>query len=454
MRALPAIGLLALALLLGCADEPLTTQQGCSGGELFREIAFFDPPGELLLIVEPELAERLRPRLLALLRAFATGEVDDVPGKDVWAASTARVGAVSIQAAEGVALEQRCLEAGNDPSHCFHSPLPFVRYHGAPYGFADDPDAFAEQVLCLLGPGADGCASAPEPDEPPFDSVPLQVWLITDQDSCDPFGGEQGCDPQLNALVGTWRGNRMWGSGWWWPTLIAGFPADLTTVNAFHGVDDDRSRYLRQIASDPRMLAPRGADACEGRGELSAEPARELLRTFGDTGDGDMSICADDYRPVLEMTSCGGFFDGATWDLDPEQLARDADGRADCDFDEVLPAKGPIMHCAQLADFGRSAEPVAMDHGREVCRLDQLTPSDGAAGNGYGWYLADASDRESVQPEPLPTCFGIILGNGLTPVYAHGTARVPNSSVRFRCATAATPSGQPRCPATDAGPSD
>lgn len=211
-------GLLAIVLIsafgVGCGGFPATTQGECRQGELATEVSFYDPGEDVLLIIEPALAEQLRPRLLALLRAMATGDTDDLPGKDVWVPSSLRVAAITPQAAARLVAEARCADESSEQApECPHTSVPFARYSGAPYGFADDADAFAEHVLCLLGSAPEACASPQEPGELAFGTSVL-VWLVTTRDACDPFGFESDCDQALSSLVeGFTRSAALRGSG-------------------------------------------------------------------------------------------------------------------------------------------------------------------------------------------------------------------------------------------------
>lgn len=156
--------------------------------------------------------------------------------------------------------------------------------------------------------------------------------------------------------------------------------------NAPHGFADDvssfTSRALCMFEREPQACA---ADPVEGEppfardytivfvvSDDSGEERADLLEALSDNDRWDVFVIAnEDYRQVF--ASYPYLNGGSSPALVDEGVQRNDDGTYACDLDEVLPADGPITHCAQLAPFGRAAEPVSIEDGREVCRFEQVT---------------------------------------------------------------------------------
>lgn len=437
--------LLAVPLLVasaGCSEATPTSQLGCGFGEMRVEYAAPAWRRDVLMVVEPELARALDRQLSGLVRAMVTGELDDVVGQDAWAVPHLRLGALGIDEARALWSALECAEGEGRCPSVFVEPS-FARYRWAPHGYEDDVEAFVDVAMCLARGEAD-CEGSPSlPDEQPFGSDFLDVVLVTHDDLCDPFDGRDDCHRELDRLV------RGWGEvPRWWPRVIAGVPPDLTTAEAWHDAADRRV-YLGRIHDDPRMQAS-GEDVCAGAGAITAVPAPELVRALAEAGDGLVSICNDDYRPLLEMRECFGAIDYGALGFEGDRLSRLEDGRYDCRMFEVLPAEGPVTRCAQLTDFGRS-ETLRVEDGREVCDVEQLSEEDALAGRGAGFYLSsDALPLESwpSRGNRRPPCTGYLGGSSI-PTLA-GTQPIAGSTVRVHCTTSAGEPNLRRCTTPDA----
>jgi hypothetical protein len=420
----------------------VTTALGCSHGELVSEGSIGDWPSDVLIVLDDDIASDVDARLRGLIRGLVTGEVDDDGVQDVWAAPLQRVALSNIADAQLAAQAWRCATKGGSASSCPAHPLPFVRYRWAPYALEEDVDGFVERVMCLRTANAPACSSTADPDEKPFFEHMPQLLLITNRDLCDPMDPVGTCNDALDQLVRAAvdmeRPSPLF-------KLVAGLPRDAATFAAWEAADD-ANEFLGRLLRNPRVAQDPKTDVCEGEGGLRAKPSPRLLSALVNHAEGALSVCAGDYRPVLEMIDCGGFaadFGSVSF---PDRIAKRADGSLDCTLQEVLPLEGPVTHCAQLAPFGRAAEPLRIEDGREVCLLAQTTEPAGGAHEGYGWYLSTDGWHLPFASRGgfAPPCTGWI-GGGRALAVRRGTEFIPASTLRLRCTTTADESVVPSC---------
>ncbi len=241
---------------------------------------------------------------------------------------------------------------------------------------------------------------------------------------------------------------------------ITGIPEDPTLDRANFATAAERYEAILNSSAMAEVPNPDEADnpgqqltpACTANdGSGSAAPGRRIVDTMkglaeGNTGVGTVveSICQADYAPALNA-----IVDRIAAALRqlclPRPLNRDSNDLVGCEVREVQPAG---QTCAE-AGRGREPEPVAVEDGREVCRVTQL-PSDPAAGvpSGQGWFYDDFT------PETVSAC-------GFNPEqqrvsFTEGSAPVSGARIRFECLQAAPPQtediGWPCAVETDCNP--
>lgn len=405
---------------------------------------------EVLIIASSEDAPRVRQRVVQLLRAYVSGDHDDEPGQDHWAPADLRVTVVTPERAAAFAQEARCLARDSEDAgaaDCAQTTVPSVRYRWAPYGYADDVDAFVANVDCLLGALTDNCTPQPTAANAgrPRADAPFEAWLVATRDVCTAAADSGDCDPALTSLLARWpRYTYDDGSPLWWPRLIFGMPREVL----WNAVPGSRSEFVRELVQDPRMQA-RASDICRGSGELRALPGVGLLERFSEDGGGFISVCAADYRPLLDMETCAFSADWAALGIDDLQHPRDDAGLYPCELEELLPSDGPLTQCSQLADHGRDPKPLRIYEAREVCRVQQVSEADGLSGVA-GWYAGEpplpaapgaphwawmhACASIGRPRRPLDFCTDSLETRPLPVVgFGYGKDYIPGTYVRLRC---------------------
>jgi len=155
-------------LFMACAEEPLTTIDArCGYGETTFEIATYLADRDVLVVIDREQARMAEPRLRGLVAALLTGALDGDPARVLRHDESLRL---AIASPPEVADSVRT-----------GTQLPFLRYHWAPYGYADDAERFLDRVPCLYGPAPTACADAAEGR--PLDVSLADVILIRDERS-------------------------------------------------------------------------------------------------------------------------------------------------------------------------------------------------------------------------------------------------------------------------------
>jgi len=164
---------------------------------------------------------------------------------------------------------------------------------------------------------------------------------------------------------------------------------------------DDTS--FATILSDPQMaeqidpaMPTRLQPSCNEPGTGLAFPPRrivEVARQLELRGSNGLvaSVCRSDFRGALTgiIQKIADVLGNVCL---PRALNRNAMGQVNCDVVEELPLEGDVTRCNQLADFGRTAEPIRIaENGAEVCRISQVPVSAGTLGAGIGWYYDDFS---------------------------------------------------------------
>lgn len=423
--------------LVACESPVPVTTDLCGGhGEFASEIGIGSRGGyDLVFVIEAGLAERVSSWVEAVVRQLVTGDADSDRRQDHHAEPFLRVAVLLPDEVPALLAFQQC--SAQPGVACSSTELAHAAYRYRPYGYGDDPDAFLESVRCRLANvgRASACPPAPEPESVresrPFAQTWADVVVVTDRDLC--AAGDATCaeDP-LRALLAGQRAIRV---NW-----VAGVPADLLNDEGQRRLEIDRSDYLMQLASDPRLADDAAPLDCAG-GE--AEPARRLLQALSsDEDDGSLlSLCALDARALIDRTyfTCGGFADASPLFYGIDDVRFAADGRARCDLLEILPADGPITRCEQLLDFGRSTvDDVAQDEGRETCRLEQLVIDGGAPPSGYGFFYTPGptespAGRMPARSDFLPPCFGVIDGPAARFELTAETEAITDSTLLLRC---------------------
>lgn len=135
------------ALIVACTEEPLTTIDArCGHGEATFELATYAADRDVIVVIDREQARAVEPRLRALVSALITGAVDDGGERVLRHDQSIRLSiATPAQLADNSSTG---------------TPLPFLRYQNAPYGYADDLEAFLDRLPCLYGPMPASCAEA------------------------------------------------------------------------------------------------------------------------------------------------------------------------------------------------------------------------------------------------------------------------------------------------------
>lgn len=412
-------------LSFGCADTtvPITTGDACGQSEIELQVIVGEGPRDVLVIIEPELARSIEPRLRVLLAGLISGRADDDSGHRLRRDAELRVAMLSP--ADAADLVVQLADAEHEPA------VRFNRYRYAPYGYEDDVAAFVERVLCPLHADRT-CESSSGSDGEPYglDGAYVEAFVITERDACgageQPVEGGVACDPELTKLVAAWRD---------YPTspvlsVIAGAPADRLTLEAYQRASD----WPADVLQDPRMHGARDADICDGAAERPVQAAPVLIEALAEPYTALASLCSSDLRGVLQMSDCGY----ADWALPVwlERIGRDSAGLATCEWHEVLPAEGLITHCAQLAAFGRAAEPIEIVDDREVCAIEQIAEAD--ADTAYGWYMPSHHDSRSSWPtdpdiEPQPRCSVFRSVDAGMPALSWLTEAIAGSQLTLRC---------------------
>jgi hypothetical protein len=316
---------------------------------------------------------------------------------------------------------------------------------GTPYltypepGF-DETD-LVDDILCVTGQD-DGCgfeqqleailASRRAPSNAGFsrEAALLAIILITDEDDCsttdprvfdvetrasNPFQGPFTSMNELQFNLRCWAHSEALQQIRRYVEGIAGLNDDESQLvfAAITGIPQDPALDRDNFASDAQryeaILAsadmqetpnPSQADqqvqqltpACTaGDGSGSAAPGRRVVETMkglaeSNTGIGTAvaSICAADYAPALNA-----IVDRVATALRrlclSRPLDRDSNGFLPCEVREVQPEG---QTCAQAESGGREPIPVAVEDGREVCRVAQL-PSQAGVPEGLGWFYDD-----------------------------------------------------------------
>jgi hypothetical protein len=227
---------------------------------------------------------------------------------------------------------------------------------------------------------------------------------------------------------------------------ITGVPEDSSLDRENFDTDEERyTAILEHPAMEEKPDPDRFPDAANqalapactttvGVDESIAFPGRRIVETMSglaqsNNGIGTVveSICADDYAPALNA-----IVDRIAAALRqlclPRPLNRNSQDLVGCEVREVQPEGGT---CA-TAGRGREEVSVAMEDGREVCRVTQL-PSDPTAGvpSGLGWFYDDFTaatlDACTFNPEQQRVSF------------TEGADPITGARIRFECLQAAPP---------------
>lgn len=223
---------------------------------------------------------------------------------------------------------------------------------------------------------------------------------------------------------------------------ITGIPEDPALDRG--NFTTDAARYEAILAADAMTEIPNPATAdtidqqlrpaciaTDGSG--AAAPGRRIVETMkglaeGNTGVGTVveSICANDYAPALNA-----IVDRIAAALRqlclPRPLNRDSSGLVGCEVREVQPEG---QTCADAASRGREPEPVAVEEGREVCRVTQL-PSDTGVPEGLGWFYDDFT------AETASACS--FNDDQQRVSFTENAAPASGARIRFECLQAAPP---------------
>lgn len=231
-------------------------------------------------------------------------------------------------------------------------------------------------------------------------------------------------------------------------TSVRGIPR-ITTLFAWHGDPQLTSVVEHAVRENWRLDVIAGVPAREETqpkdtastgcttDAWAADPAPDLVEAADEAHGRVASVCAPDFRPLLNKVECTGASDyaalGCTYGRDV--LLRD-DGTAACRFTETLPSHGPITHCAQLRDVGRRPEPVRVEEGREVCLIEQQPASMATDPTVHGWYwkpepgdLTPPVWRSDVPPD----CAGVLHCDAPQARMLDNTPLVPGSTSRLTC---------------------
>jgi hypothetical protein len=153
-------------------------------------------------------------------------------------------------------------------------------------------------------------------------------------------------------------------------------------------------------------------------GTLQPMLPRSLLAVtdrLTDTGVVGISLCDADWparaRQPWSLPSVGGAH------CLPRTLPRDADGLVQCELTERLGLALFGERCADLP--GREPVPVEVVDGREVCRVLQLSNTEGAGSSRPGFYVHDESSRCGDLEQQL--------------AYSESYAPTPGAVLELRC---------------------
>jgi hypothetical protein len=155
----------------------------------------------------------------------------------------------------------------------------------------------------------------------------------------------------------------------------------------------------RDVLRDP-ALPPAGAMIPCGMRSDRAEVPRHLIAALQghvlltplcvpvpDT-EFKLDLSIDTLRPHGGGLNCAGGF---------ARLPSNDQGLVSCSVVEILPASGPINHCAQLATHGRDATPVDVQNGLEFCQTQQLPYADDTFPTGQGFVFATTTHDSATQ---------------------------------------------------------
>jgi hypothetical protein len=418
--------IVASLLIVSCTDEALTTTDDrCGYGERHLEyVPAITQQLDVLIVVDPALAVRIQARIASLLEALATSNIDDYPERDLYANHLLRVAVVSpAEAARFYRAPDR--------------PVPFVRHRYAPYGYSEDVASFVARALCLQSADAVACASAPEDAERPFAHSFAIAYVISDRDACpadEPTNGSgPACDAALTELLTTLN-DLPDPARSWEVTLVAGVPAALGTLSAANEVLDGQAALDRLLADPSFRAAGADGDVCAGTaGGIAARPTPELVRLANTRRI--LSVCAATYREATAMQGPCVVADGLPLLLEGIEQAQD--GTYVCELRELLPADGAITRCEQLAAFGRDAMPIAIEDGREVCVVQQVTEA--RAEDAFGWYVPSRSETRTLwhgAPEAGPQCSDAVFRSttALAVTATASTEWIAGSRLQLTCA--------------------
>ena len=165
----------------------------------------------------------------------------------------------------------------------------------------------------------------------------------------------------------------------------------------------------------------------------AAAPARRIVETVKGLAESNAgvrtvveSICAADYAPALNaiVDRIAGALRQVCL---PRPLNRNSSGVVGCEVREVQPEG---LSCADAESRGREPVAVAVEDGREVCRVAQLR-SDAGVPTGMGWFYDDFTAETtaacSFNPERQRVSF------------TEGAAPVSGARARLECLQAAPP---------------
>jgi hypothetical protein len=419
---------LAVALGLGaCNDSVPITTAFCGGfGEAKAEFAS-TPSGyaPTVFVVEPGLAPRMSALIAASVRQMITGDSDGDGRQDEWAYPKAQIAIVSTSDLFPLLSSLDCTPAPGLP--CPPTKLANALYQYAPYGYADDVDAFLDAVDCLaanLDHAGDACTSQFIRRETE-DLRYANVVIITDRDLCD--ATDPACkDEPMRKLV----------SGFPRVDLVVAVPADLLDDASYEQLQP--SDYYARILGDPRMAKGAGPLSC---GDVSAEPARNFVSVFShdDSSFGALlSLCSTTAKALVDRDEdmCGAYVDAVRLNIFSDTRI-EADGRAACKVLETLPPTGRITHCAQLSDHGRSLDSIRAD-GRETCSWTQISPDAAMRGPQEGFYLVNGpwthpAPDQRTREDFTPPCYGIADSPGPHLEYTPGTPFIAGSTRIIDC---------------------
>jgi len=222
---------------------------------------------------------------------------------------------------------------------------------------------------------------------------------------------------------------------------IVGIPPDLATSGATYEamLADPRMAETEDPAMDPPMRLLPSCDTANG----TAYPPRRILSVAAGLRDRGasttvQSICASSFGPAIDVI-IQKIADALSGACLPRALNQAADGTVGCDVFELLPAPTSTIPVENTTCDGQALEFVGTESVeradgstvvRELCRVPQVTPTDGAAGSARGWWYDNTS------PTVIDTC----SSNETAQRIAFSLLMPPTGAeVRLNCAQAILP---------------